>query len=134
MRVFIDAPLLIYLNAIVNPNVRAPYENFYVKILSEYKPYTDVLVLDEVIYVSKRKYNIPYKVSIDFLNSLVLPYITILDIGEDDFELAAKILLEYNVKPSDAIHLGVMLNNGINIIVSEDKELDKVQTVKRLWL
>ncbi len=55
MKVFIDVLLLIYLNTLSDPNIRIPYENFYIKTLTEYKPYTDALVLDEVIYISKEK-------------------------------------------------------------------------------
>ena len=46
MKVFIDAPLLIYLNTLTNLRYRILYENFYIEILTKYKPYTDVLVLD----------------------------------------------------------------------------------------
>lgn len=61
MKVFTDSPLLIYLNTVADPNTRAMYENFYIEILNRYKPYTDVLVLDELLYASKKKYGIPYK-------------------------------------------------------------------------
>jgi predicted nucleic acid-binding protein len=27
-----------------------------------------------------------------------------------------------------------MLNNGVNVIVSEDRDFDRVNTVKRVWL
>ncbi|MCY0891552.1 MAG: hypothetical protein OWQ51_11405 [Pyrobaculum arsenaticum] len=59
MKVFTDSPLLIYLNTVADPNTRAMYENFYIS--DRYKPYTDVLVLDELLYASKKKYGIPYK-------------------------------------------------------------------------
>jgi len=41
---------------------------------------------------------------------------------------------KYSVKPSDAFHIAVMLNNSINVILSEDKELDKVAEIKRIWI
>ena len=46
MKAFIDAPLLVYLNTMSNPSARIPYENLYIRALTEYRPYTDVLVLD----------------------------------------------------------------------------------------
>ncbi len=134
MKVFIDAPLLIYLNTLTDPRDRVPYENFYIEVLTKYKPYTDVLVLDELIYISKRKYGIPYKVSIEFIQSNVLPYMFILNLGEEEYSQAVKLLTEYNLKPSDALHLGAMINNGITLIVSEDKEFDKVPTIEKLWI
>ncbi len=134
MKVFIDAPLFIYLNTLTDSRDRTLYENFYIDILTKYKPYTDVLVLDELIYVSKKRYGIPYNVSIEFIQSNVLPYIFILNLGEDEYDHATKLLAKHNLKPSDALHLGVMVNNGITLIVSEDREFDKVPTVKRLWM
>jgi len=134
VKVFIDAPLLIYLNTLADSKDRILYENFYVEILTKYKPYTDVLVLDELIYISRKKYGIPYRVSVEFIQSNVLPYIHVLSLGEDEYNYAVKVLVEYNLKPSDALHLGAMTNNGITLIVSEDKEFDKISTIKRLWI
>ncbi len=134
MKAFVDSPLLIYLNTVTNPTTRIIYESFYLDILSKYKLYTDVLVLDEVIYVSKKKYGIPYNISIEFIESIVLPYVSIISLGEDEYRLASKLLVEYGLKPSDALHLAAMINNGINVIVSEDREFDKLENVKRLWI
>ncbi len=134
MKAFIDAPLLIYLNTLADSKDRVLYENFYVEILTKYKPYTDVLVFDELIHISKKKYNVPYNVSVEFIESNVLPYVYVLNLGEDEYNYAVKILSEHNLKPSDALHIGAMMNNNIALIISEDKELDKIPTVKRLWI
>jgi len=134
MKIFIDASLLIYLNTLTDSRDRILYENFYIEILTKYKPYTDVLVLDELIYISKKKYGIPYKISVEFIQSNILPYTSILSLSEDEYNYAAKILMEYGIKPSDALHLGAMINNGITLIASEDKEYDKIPTIKRLWI
>ena len=134
MKIFIDAPLLIYLNTLTDSRDRILYENFYIDILTKYKPYTDVLVLNELIYISKKKYGIPYKISVEFIQSNILPYTSILSLSEDEYNYAAKILMEYGIKPSDALHLGAMINNGITLIASEDKEYDKIPTIKRLWI
>jgi hypothetical protein len=37
VKVFIDAPLLIYLNTVTDPKTRILYENFYIDILTIYK-------------------------------------------------------------------------------------------------
>jgi len=50
---FIDANFFIYLNCISDDMQRKPYEDFYVKIITSYKLSTDILVLDELIYISK---------------------------------------------------------------------------------
>ena len=134
MRVFLDAPLLIYLNATRTPEFRRAYEDFYVDLLSKNRVFSDALVLDEVIYVSRRKYNVPYEVTLEFIDSIVLPYVEILPIGADEFEKASEILRAHRVKPSDALHIGVMMLNGITCIVSEDGEFDGIEGVKKIWL
>jgi len=134
LRIFIDTPLLVYLNTLTDPRDKILYENYYLDLLSKYKAYTDVLVLDELIYVSKKKYGIPYELSIEFIEAIVLPYINILELGEEEYEHASKLIVEYRLKPSDSLHIGAMLNNGINVIVSEDKEFDKIKQIKRVWI
>lgn len=42
--------------------------------------------------------------------------------------------LKYGLPPSDALHLAAMELNGIDTVVSEDEELDKVPWVRRIWL
>jgi len=132
-RLFLDAPLLVYLNTLAD-DARSVYEDYYIGLLTSNIPYTDALVLDEVIYVSHKKYKVPYRLSIEFIESIILPYVSILNIGEREYMLAVKYILEYMLKPSDAIHLAVMKNNNIDIIVSEDKDYDKIQDTKRIWL
>ena len=134
MKIFIDAPLLIYLNTLTDPKNRIIYENYYMDLLSRYKLFTDVLVLDEIIYVSKKKYKIPYELTIEFVESIILPYINILEIGEEEYRHASRLLVKYKLKPSDALHIGAMKNNNIKIIISEDKELDKIKQIQRKWI
>jgi len=134
LKVFIDTPLLIYLNTLTNLRYRVLYENFYIEILTKHKPYTDVLVLDELLSISKKKYNIPYNVSVKFVETNILPYITILNLGEEEYKYATEIITKHNLKPSDALHVGAMMNNNITLVVSEDREFDRIPAVKRLWI
>ncbi len=134
MRVFIDANLLIYLNTISDYRNRLAYETFYLDLLVNNKAYTDVLVLDELLWVSWRRYNVPYYITIDFINKVVKPYANILPLGEEEYEEATNLIKEYSIKPSDAFHVAVMKTHNIPNIASEDKEFDKVEGIKRLWL
>jgi len=110
------------------------YENFYLNVLSKYKAFTDVLVLDELIYISEKKYNVPSSVTLGFIDSTVLSYVTILGLGEEEYRRACLYIKEYGLKLSDALHLGAMKNNGIEYIASEDLDFDKVGEIKRVWL
>ncbi len=134
MRAFLDANLLIYLNTITDKSLRLVYENLYTKVVDEHRLYTDVLVLDEVIYVSRKRYNVPFRVTLEFLNEIVKPFVNVISLGEEEYDIAANIISEHNIVPSDALHLGAMKNNNIATIVSEDRELDKIGWVKRVWL
>ena len=134
MKVFIDANLLIYLNTLRTSLWRKIYENFYLELLSKYKAYTDVLVLDELIYVSRRKYNVPYEVTLDFIESIVLPFVEVLSLGEDEYRKAAELLKSYNVKPSDALHVAAMFLNNITRVASEDEEFEKIEGITRVWI
>ena len=134
MKIFIDAPLLIYLNTLTNSRYRTTYENFYIEILIKYKSYTDVLVLNELIYITKKKCNIPYKVSIKFIEANILPYTTILNLGEEEYKYAAEMVTKHNLKPSDALHIGAMMNNDIKVLASEDREFDRISEVERIWI
>jgi len=134
MKIFVDANLLVYLNAVKTPSIRRIYEDFYLNLLSKYKAYTDVLVLDEVIYISRKKYRVPYDVTADFIDTIVLPFIEILTLGEPEYKKSVEIIQKYRVKPSDALHTATMLLHNITRIASEDREYDKIKEITRLWL
>ncbi|MCD6324599.1 MAG: type II toxin-antitoxin system VapC family toxin [Desulfurococcales archaeon] len=132
-KVFVDANLLIYLNTVTNAELRSLLESFYLDLLTRYKAFTDPLVLDELIYVSKVKYGVPYDVSLEFIDAVVKPYVVLLPIGEDEFNEAAKAVRDYGMKPSDALHYGAMRTRGIPLIASEDSDFDGLPEVKRIW-
>ena len=134
MKAFIDANLLIYLNTVKNKVIRAGYERLYFDVLRSYKLVTDVLVLDEAIFVSRKKYNVPYDVTLNFIEGAVLPYVEIMPLGEEEYVEASRIILKYGLKPSNSLHAAVMFQNKVKVVVSEDDDFDKVNGLKRIWL
>jgi len=130
MKIFLDASFLIYLN--IDIPEADKIDELFEQLLKE-ELYTNVLVIDEVIYISKRKYNVPYEETIKFIDDLILPVVEILPIGLDDYLKAREIVLNYNFKPSDAIHLAVIENNGLQAIVTEDKDFKRVP-IKVIWI
>ena len=132
MKVFLDSSFLIYLNTL-RGNERKSIEGLFRSLLGE-TLFTNLLVVDELLYVSKRRYGFPHEVTLDFFQNLVLPYTEILPIEEEDVGPMRKYLLKYNLKPSDAIHLATMEKAGTNNIVTEDEELGKIPGIKRIWL
>jgi len=127
--IFLDANFIIYLNLGVKEVV-----NFYIKVLQEDRLALDPLVIDEVIYISKKKYNVNFNDTISFLDEVVLPNSLILPIRKEDYDKAKELMLQYNLKPSDAFHVAIMLNNSISKIISEDKDFDRIKEIERLWL
>ncbi len=133
MRIFIDSNLLIYLNVTSDADTRISLEEFYVGLIREHDLYLDPIVLDELLWVSKRKYGIPYDVTSEFITSVVDPFVEVLPLGREEV-LEAITILKYGLPPSDALHLAAMKLNGIDVVVSEDRELDRVPWIKRVWL
>ena len=127
--IFVDANFLIYLNLGVKE-----IEGYYLKLLSEESLATDPLVLDEVIYVSKKKYGVRLEDTLDFLDNVVLPNSVVLPLTINEYRRAREVMLRYSLNPSDALHVAVMLNNSIRRILSEDTDFDRVKEVERVWL
>ena len=131
-KLFLDANLVIYLNTVTGEE-RPTIDRFFKALLRE-RLFANMLVLDETLYVSKRRYAVPYAMTIEFLRRAFLPYTEIIPIAEEDLQATERYLTEYDVKPSDAIHLATMDKLGITSIVSEDEELDAVKGIRRVWL
>ena len=131
MKVFVDACFLVYLNTLKGEE-RKPFENLWEKLMGE-EPILNVIVLDETLYIS-RKYGVPYSETLDFLKRVVLPFAEVVPLGAEDLHVAEKYLVNYNLKPSDSLHLATMEKTGTSLILSEDREFDRVAWVKRLWL
>lgn len=133
MKIFIDTNLFVYLNANIDDELAERLDRFYTELVRENEAYTNVLVLDELIHVSKRKYWVSYPETISFIEDVVLPAVRVLPITFDDYLTAKEIILKYNLRPSDALHVATIQNNGLQAIVSEDEDFDKLP-LKRIWL
>jgi len=48
------------------------------------------------------------------------------------FSERRNLWIKYEIKPRDAIHAATALENGIEIIVSYDRDFDKLEEIKRL--
>lgn len=131
MKIFLDSNFLIYVNAMTDDK-REGVDKLFRRLLEE-SLFINMLVIDETLYTSKR-YQVPYNVTLNFLREIVLPYVEIIPIEEEDLKPTEKYLLKYGLKPSDAIHLATMEKAGVNHIVTEDEEFNRVEEVKRIWL
>ena len=133
MKVFIDANLLIYLNVRIPEDFAKRLESFWIDLLRNHELYTDILVLDETIYISKKKYGMPFRETIEFIDRVVTPVIEVVKIGLEEYRIARKYIVNYGLRPSDAIHLAVIVNHNLDAVASEDKDFEKAG-IKRLWI
>jgi len=131
LKIFLDSNFLIYVNAMTDDK-REGVDKLFRRLLEE-SLFINMLVIDETLYTSKR-YQVPYNITLNFLREIVLPYVEIIPIEEEDLKPTEKYLLKYGLKPSDAIHLATMEKAGVNHIVTEDEEFNRVEEVKRIWL
>ena len=132
MKLFLDANLFVYLLT-KTPGEDRKIVEFYAELVENHSLYTSPLVLDETIHVAKRKYRVPYRTSIEFIDEKILPYVEVLPLTVFDYLTAREIILKYKLRPSDALHIAVIQNNGLQAIVSEDEDFDRLP-LKRLWL
>ena len=132
MKVFIDASLIVYLNARLPREDADRVDEFWLKLLGE-ELYTDVIALDEAIYVSKRKYGIDIEDSIELIDHAILPYVDTLPLGLQEYLKAKEYMVRYRLRPSDALHLAVMDLNGITVIAAEDRDFDRTH-IRRIWV
>ena len=128
---FIDANFFIYMNTPIK-NIDS-FIDYYEKELTSNRTFTNLIVLDELIYISKKKYGIPNNVTLEFIDSMILPFTSILPLDESDY-LIMKETLKYCPKPSDALIVASMKRASITDLLSEDSDFDKVPAISRRWL
>jgi len=133
LKVFVDASLLIYLNVKLTEEEAKLVEDFWLNLLLNHELYTNIIALDETICVSKKKYEVSIDDTIEFIDRAVLPYIDVLHIGLNEYLKAKEYMIKYKLKPSDSIHVATIENYGLQAIVTEDEDFDKVG-IKRLWI
>jgi len=133
MKVFVDASLLIYLNVKMLDKEAELIEDFWLNLLTHHLLYTNVLVLDETIYVSRKKYGVSVEKTLELIDKAVLPYVDVLSIGLNEYLKAREVMKKFGLKPSDAIHIATIENYGLQAIASENRDFDVVG-IKRIWI
>lgn len=133
MKVLVDASLIIYLNVRLPPREAELVERFWFNLSREHDLYTNVLTFDEALYVSKRKYDIPYAATLELIERLILPFVEVLPIELEEYLASKKYIMKYGLKPSDALHAATVEVRGLHAIASEDTDFDRAG-ITRLWV
>lgn len=131
-RIFLDANYIIYLRYAEDDKIYE-YCVGLLKKLDEYEPITNIVVIDEVVWILWKKYSIDKVEIFDFLDRIV-EFLTIIALDEADYKRLKELMLNYGLKPSDALHVSTMSKTKTSYMVSEDGEFDSVEWLKRIWL
>lgn len=92
--------------------------------------YTSALTFDEVFWKVLTKSNRKYALEIGSL-MLLLPGLRFIPVDTQILSLTYQYLQESSLSPRDAIHVACSSSKKIKNIVSEDKDFDKVEGIKR---
>jgi len=92
---------------------------------------TATITWDEVVWVIRKVFGL--KPSIELGRMLLeFPNLKFLNVKRSVVLRAQSLMEKYKIKPRDAIHAATALENGIETIVSYDRDFDKLEEIKRL--
>lgn len=131
-KIFLDANYIIYLRYAEDDKIYE-YCVELLRKLDEYEPITNIIVIDEVVWILGKKYGIDKVEIFDFLDRIV-EFLTIIALDEADYKQLKELMLNYGLKPSDALHVSTMSKTKTSYIITEDGEFDSVEWIKRIWL
>ena len=92
---------------------------------------TTPVVMDEVIW-ALLKNNKRDSLRGYITNLYQLPNLQIVEVQQNLPLLALAFILEYNLRPHDAMHCAFMKQNEITIIATDDTDFDKIKGIKRM--
>ena len=132
MKVFLDASYIIYLKYSESDEIFDYCSNLLRK-LKGYDLIVNAVVLNEVVWILKKKYGIDSEEIFEFLDRF-LDFVTIVPLDARDYEFMREFIMKYNLKPSDALHAASMKRFKAEFIVSEDPDFDGIEWIRRIWI
>ncbi|MEM3108875.1 MAG: type II toxin-antitoxin system VapC family toxin [Candidatus Bathyarchaeia archaeon] len=92
---------------------------------------TSVLSLDELMWIlikNRRRELIRRAIE----GIYATPNLTVREVDSDVPLFALDFMEKYDLKPRDAFHVAVMKSLGVNEIVSDDPDFDRIEWIKRI--
>ena len=130
---YIDANVFIY--PILYAEEQEPKVKYAKQILlsiekGELSAYTSTLTWDEVVWITRKAMGRDEAISqghklLGFLN---LQWILV---DEHILSQAQALMNKYNLHPRDSIHVASAISRKINLIISDDLDIDQVKEIKR---
>ena len=130
--IFVDSNYLIYLKYSQEDEIFDYCVNL-LKKLENFEVLANIVVFDEVIWILNRKYGVELEEIFEYLDK-ISDFVRLIPIGFEEYEVMKEIMLRFGLKPSDAIHVATMKKAGTAEIVSEDRDFDRIDWLKRIWI
>ncbi|KAF5432923.1 hypothetical protein C5S36_07610 [Candidatus Methanophagaceae archaeon] len=130
-KIFLDANYIIYLRYAEDDKIYE-YCLELLKKVDEYEPITNIIVIDEVVWILWNKYGIDKSEIFEFIDRIV-EFLTIIPLDDEDYKRLKELMFNYGLKPSDALHVSTMSKAKTSYIITEDGEFDSVEWIKRIW-
>lgn len=106
--------------------------DFLLKIaLGKVEACTSSLTWDEVAWVVRKLFGVENSVN-EGKKFLGFPNLTVLGVRKSTVFKAQELVERYRVKPRDAVHAAVALENKIGTIVSYDEDFDEINEIRRI--
>jgi len=99
--------------------------------LAKVEAYTSSVTWDEVVWVVRRLFGIENSVDAG-KKFLGFPNLRVLGVRKSTVFKAQELVERYKLKPRDALHAAVALENKIETIVSYDDSFDVITEIKRI--
>ena len=134
MKLFLDSCYIIYLRYAMDDQV-STYATTLLRqaIVKNTELLTNMIVVDEVVWILSKKYEVPLDGVFELLDRL-LPLLTVVPVDLSDYSMMKQTMGRYGLKPSDSLHIASMRKAEATYMVSEDRDFDRVPSVRRVWL
>ncbi|MEM1548678.1 MAG: type II toxin-antitoxin system VapC family toxin [Thermoproteota archaeon] len=131
---YIDSNIFIYPIIYDTDSVREALraKNLLRKVaLGEIEAYASPVIWDEVAWVVRKVLGVGSSLN-QGRKLLSFPNLKILPVKRTTVLKAQDLMEKYELKPRDALHAAIALENKITTIVSYDEDFDKLKEIKRV--
>jgi len=99
--------------------------------LGKVEAYTATVTWDEVAWVVRKVFGFEFSAE-ESKKFLSFPNLRLLGVKKSTVFRAQELVEKYRMRPRDAIHAAVALENKITTIVSYDKDFDEMKEIRRI--
>jgi len=99
--------------------------------LDEYESLTNMVVIDEVVWILWKRYRIDKAEIFEFLDRII-EFLTIIALDEEDYKRMRELMLNYGLKPSDALHVSTIVKRRQVTLYRKMEKFDSVEWIKRI--